>query len=547
MALAQTAAWAIQTPSQLLARAAALSTRNIRATVLISVVLICGSFTAAATLQMQRDRVYAVNQASAFEAARSREIASTLDAAFDRYADLGASFARQTLPPDDLALSAAQAPALKNIATVDAGGETHLVLHQGHPRFLPLPAGALEAARQKRILIAEPSSVLIAFPVDDDVALVELDGAALLPAALLNRTALATSNGVIFAQGASWAGPTIPLPARGETKPQSSLINGQVLVSATRTAKWPALAATSLDRGTALEAWYGSLPLYLFVILGPALVGAGLAAIFVREFERRVKASEAVRNLRATRPGEAKLLVKLAEAERRAIEAERSKSEFVAHMSHELRTPLNAIIGFSEVIEHGLYGNAGHPKYVEYAHDIGEAGRRLHTQIGDILEFANVEAGRYPIEPQRFDLSEIAYAIVNEQVGRAFSRRIALEVGFAEPIEIIADPQAVRRIVANLLINALTYTPVGGGVRIDVRSEEGTAIVSVHDTGLGFSEDETAIAGTPFRRFDRPGGAAGSGLGLAIAMSLARRMGGAVRVGGVRGEGSWAELRLSIA
>src|SRR5204862_781824 len=115
------------------------------------------SFTAAATLQMQRDRFYAVNQAASFEAARSREIASTLDAAFDRYADLGAGFARQTLPPDDLALSNAQAPALKNIVTVDAGGETRLVLHDGHPRFLPLPSGALDAARTKRILIAEPS------------------------------------------------------------------------------------------------------------------------------------------------------------------------------------------------------------------------------------------------------------------------------------------------------------------------------------------------------------------------------------------------------
>ena len=69
-------------------------------------------------------------------------------------------------------------------------------------------------------------------------------------------------------------------------------------------------------------------------------------------------------------------------------------------MSHELRTPLNAVIGFSEVIAHGLFGPPGHPKYAEYASDIAEAGRGLHAQIGDILEFANIEAGRYPLEPQ---------------------------------------------------------------------------------------------------------------------------------------------------
>ena len=98
--------------------------------------------------------------------------------------------------------------------------------------------------------------------------------------------------------------------------------------------------------GTA-DAWYGALPLYLFVILGPALAGGWLAAMFVRAFERQQKAAHAIRNLKLTRPIEAKLMVRLAAAERTAVEAVRSKSEFTAHMSHELRTPLNAVIGFS--------------------------------------------------------------------------------------------------------------------------------------------------------------------------------------------------------
>ena len=102
--------------------------------------------------------------------------------------------------------------------------------------------------------------------------------------------------------------------------------------------------------GEALDAWYGSLPLYFFVIFGPAIAGAALAVIFVREFERRARAAEAVRTLKATKPEKARLLVRLADAERRATEAERARREFVGHMSHELRTPLNAIIVFSEVI-----------------------------------------------------------------------------------------------------------------------------------------------------------------------------------------------------
>src|SRR6185312_11155600 len=148
-----------------------------------------------------------------------------------------------------------------------------------------------------------------------------------------------------------------------------------------RVGNWPVTVSVTPDDDGALAAWYGALPLYLFVILGPALVGAWLASVFVGEFERRRRA-EAIKS----RPAEAQLLVRLAQAEREAIEAQRSKAEFIAHMSHELRTPLNAVIGFSEIIEGQMFGPAGHAKYVEYARDIASAGRGLHGKIGDILE-----------------------------------------------------------------------------------------------------------------------------------------------------------------
>jgi two-component system cell cycle sensor histidine kinase PleC len=239
--------------------------------------------------------------------------------------------------------------------------------------------------------------------------------------------------------------------------------------------------------------------------------------------------------------------VRLAEAERRAVEDNRAKTEFIAHMSHELRTPLNAIIGFSEVIERGFYGPAGHPKYIEYAHDINEAGRNLHTKIGDILEFANVEAGRYPINAERIDVCAIATECVNEHAGRAFSRRIALEIGFAQAEAAFADRLSVGRVLTSLITNALAYTPEGGLVRVDVREEEAAIVARVADNGAGFTRAEAQEAGKPFKRFDRPGAQTGGGLGLAIAMSLARRMGGAIRLDGVPGGGSVAELRLPKA
>jgi two-component system cell cycle sensor histidine kinase PleC len=296
--------------------------------------------------------------------------------------------------------------------------------------------------------------------------------------------------------------------------------------------RWPVFAEAEIDAHAALIAWYGSLPLYLFVILGPAVAGACLSVLFVGEFEKRARAARAA--ARQVRPLEPRLLVRLAAAERAANEATRSKSEFIAHMSHELRTPLNAIIGFSEVISKGLFGPAGHPKYVEYAEDIARAGRGLHEKIGDVLEYANVEAGRYPLKPAPFDIAALAAKCVGEHRGRAFSRRIALDLVFAEPVEAIADLSAVARIAGILLTNALAHEPQGGRIWADVREDEGAAVLRFVRSAKNVRnaappDNETASM---------------SRLDLAIATTLARRMGGALVIAGADGASTVTELRL---
>ena len=170
--------------------------------------------------------------------------------------------------------------------------------------------------------------------------------------------------------------------------------------------------------------------------------------------------------------------------------------------------------------------------------------KNLHAKIGDILEFANIEAGRFPLREEAVDLAALAAACVDEQQGRAFSRRISLSLAFGEPGNVRADAKAVRRILTNLLANALTYTAEGGIVRADVRFEEGAGVLTLSDSGAGFTTGETALAGRPFQRFDRAGTVTGAGLGLAIAMELTRRMGGAMRLAGGAGHGAVMELRL---
>jgi signal transduction histidine kinase len=505
MALSIAATWPI-------AETARFASRHVRVTVVLAVALICGCFAAAAALSMRFDRVHALAQANLFEERRARDILAVVNASLDRMEEAGHAFA-------DGEVGQRAPQGVRNIAVYDADG-TPLSMFNGTTSFVRLPRGMVAQARAGRVLIADESLATLALPWRGEVVAIAFETRALAPASLLERAAVTTASGAAL----------IGTP-----------------VSGVQASQGPIKVTVAPDDEGALAAWYGSLPLYLFVILGPALVGAWLASLFVGEFERRARADRAVKALRATEPADAKLLVRLAQAERDAIEAQRSKAEFIAHMSHELRTPLNAVIGFSEIIEREMFGAVGHAKYLEYARDIGAAGRGLHGKIGDILEYANLEAGRYPVAVSDFDVAELASTCVDEQTGRAFSRRIALDFVASPPAIAHADPNAVRRVLTSLLANALAYTPEGGKVSVGVTVEEGAVAVDVRDTGPGFQAEEAARAGNAFRRFDRQGGRTGAGLGLAIAVALARRTGGALKLTSAAGQGTRTELRLPRA
>jgi signal transduction histidine kinase len=477
--------------------------RDSRYAIPICIILICGCFAAAALLQMRLDRAHALAEAAKFERQRAAALAVTTAATLDRYARLGLVFATAPQQYRSADLGRAE-PAIRDIAVWGPDGSPQA-------RF---KATAAPLARPNFTGARTSFPGGLAFRVEGRVIQVWFDPKSLASLDLKGRAGLAARKDI--------APGTIAAPVPG----------------------WPLAVTSSLDEKDVLADWAQALPLYLFVILGPALVGAWLAALFVGAFERHAKARRAIRALKSVRPIEGKLMVRLANAERGAMEALRAKSEFIAHMSHELRTPLNAVIGFSDIIGDELFGPAGHPKYSEYARDIGDAGRNLHTKIDNILEFANVEAGRCLLQEEAVDLAELTAACVDEQKGRAFSRRISLSLAFGEPGAVRADANAVRRILANLIVNALTYTAEGGIVRADVRFEEGAGILTLSDSGMGFTAQETKLAGKPFQRFDRPGTVTGAGLGLAIAMELARRMGGAMVLNGGQGRGAIMELRL---
>jgi len=235
----------------------------------------------------------------------------------------------------------------------------------------------------------------------------------------------------------------------------------------------------------------------------------------------------------------------LAEARDEALAATREKSRFLATMSHELRTPLNAIIGFSEVMAREMFGPLS-PRYQEYASLIQGSGQHLLDLINGLLDMAKIEAGKFDIHEELFDLGEVAQsaarflALAAEQAGVRLIVEVTAKQAFA-------DSRAVKQMLVNLLSNAVKFTPPGGEVMLTAAAEGGAVILTVADTGSGIAADALERLGRPFEQSGNAKGKEGTGLGLALVKSLAALHGGEAVIASVLGEGTTVTVRLPHA
>src|SRR5215467_7818567 len=242
----------------------------------------------------------------------------------------------------------------------------------------------------------------------------------------------------------------------------------------------------------------------------------------------------------------ADLAEKYAEEKTRAEEANAAKSKFLANMSHELRTPLNAIIGFSEIMESGMFGPLGADKYVEYARDIRESGEYLLDVINDILDMSKIEAGGIRIDPEPLELESFLADAMRVVSGRANDKHLTLAARIGEGLRLTADRRALKQIALNLLSNAVKFTPDGGAVTVQGRLRAGAVIIGIKDNGIGIPRQALQKLGRPFEQVESQltKRHQGSGLGLAIAKSLVELHGGAMRIRSRLGRGTLVMVRL---
>jgi signal transduction histidine kinase len=244
-----------------------------------------------------------------------------------------------------------------------------------------------------------------------------------------------------------------------------------------------------------------------------------------------------------------KTSAELALSNKKAEEATRLKSEFLATMSHELRTPLNAIIGYTQILLGGMAGPLN-----EKQHDFHERlllnGKNLLKLIDDILDISKIEAGRLDLIRQPITLQTWVGQIVAQTRGLADQKGLEFQVSLDErlPKVVIGDADRLKQIVLNLLSNAFKFTEKGH-VRLEVRRQsEHTWAVLVSDTGAGIPAHAQEYIFDEFRQVDgttqRQHG--GTGLGLAIVRNLTMMMAGNVRVHSELGQGSTFTVLLPL-
>jgi signal transduction histidine kinase len=238
----------------------------------------------------------------------------------------------------------------------------------------------------------------------------------------------------------------------------------------------------------------------------------------------------------------------LVEAKNVAESSNAAKTEFLANMSHELRTPLNAILGFSDVIHEGAFGPIDNEVYAGYIDDIRHSGRTLLNLVENILDVSEIDAHSVTLDEQSVELCSLMETCLGEISGPARRKQISI-ANHMVGIEIAArvDPMRIRKVISNILSNAVKFTPNGGTLSVAAFFEvDGAISISITDSGIGMERGTAERAMSPFTQIDRGEYAKHEGLGLGLYVSrlLVEEHGGRLTIKSIPNGGTCVTIML---
>ena len=229
--------------------------------------------------------------------------------------------------------------------------------------------------------------------------------------------------------------------------------------------------------------------------------------------------------------------------------AEKMRVDFVANASHELRTPLATILGYAETLADGEFDAESNAKFGSI---IRSEAQRMLRVVEDLMSLSRIEADRFVAPRDRVDLGEVAETSVSQCRSMADQRSCSIELHIdAETPVVRGDRPQLIQLLDNLIGNALRYGCMGPGsvVRVSVRREGNSAVLSVSDTGEGIPREHLPRLTERFYRVDeaRSRSSGGTGLGLAIVKHIVERHRGTLAIRSSPGEGTDVSVRLPLA
>jgi signal transduction histidine kinase len=273
-------------------------------------------------------------------------------------------------------------------------------------------------------------------------------------------------------------------------------------------------------RSLALNSYYFSVP----AVLAPIAV---LAMLLASWMARRTQ-----------------LLARVAEAERaEVVRASESRAALLRGVTHDVKNPLGAARGYAQLLEEGIVGPLAAPQ-AEMVQRIRHLLTTSIQTVTDLLELARTD-GTLQIEYAMTDLGVAVNEVVADHRGMALEHGLVLDVAAVDPpTPVMTDPLRVRQVLANLLTNAIKYTPSGGHVGVNIVRDSARIGVAIQDTGPGIPRELERKLFEEFFRVRSEATGSGNGLGLAISRRIARLLGGDVVYRRNDGQGSVFTLWL---